>query len=285
MQRTIDGRDDGRAVDRRVTAVTTPRKSAVRNGGHQVRVAAPDDAAPSVQHVAHRRAPATIEGTTASDHGDDVEDRVQQLRSLAGRVAADYLRLAESLYIEHTAELWQDVRTSDGGRYQSEEDFWENELGVRRRTAFQLIAVGRVLDRLTLSAADRVSLSSVGLYKTDTLVPILERQTSTAGARYWIEVAQSNTREDLRTKVNTALDRPPRRRSASGERVRAFVINSMPDLETRELAIEFFDVGSLYTDSPNALAVLIAGLQEALGTWKPHVEEAKIQHGTGADRG
>ncbi len=115
----------------------------------------------------------------------------------------------------------------------------------------------------------------------DTLVPVLERQTSTTAARAWIDVAQTTTRDDLREKVREALGRAPRRRHRVGEQVQTFLINAMPDLESRQLATEFFDVGAVYTDTPNPVAILIAGMQEALATWQPHLSDIELRHLTG----
>ena len=48
----------------------------------------------------------------------------------------------------------------------------------------------------------------------------------------------------------------------------------MPDLESRDLAAEFFTVGATFTGTDNAVAILIAAMQETLGTWSVHLAAA-----------
>ena len=151
--------------------------------------------------------------------GESVEDRVAHLRLLSGEVVRHYLVLAETLYAEHEADLWQTARTPGGERYPSQEVFWEDALGIKRRTGYQLVAVGRMLSSIRLPEADRTALLSIGLHKMDALVPILERQTSATEARAWIDVAQTTTRGDLRDQVRKALGRAPRRHHRAGEQV------------------------------------------------------------------
>jgi len=53
--------------------------------------------------------------------------------------------------------------------------------------------------------------------------------------------------------VCKALGRPAKPVEEPGERFRAYVINAMPDQDTKELAEEFFAVGARYTTSKNAV--------------------------------
>ncbi len=195
----------------------------------------------------------------------DVQQRVLHLQRLAARVTEGFLALADTLYREHDAALWQTAVTTDGGRYASEEVFWEEGVGVKRRTAYQLIAVGRAISKLTLSADDRDALAAVGLHKLDVLVPVLERRPE--AATEWIAVARSHSREALRERVGEALGRPVRPAGVPGARFQTFLINAMPDLESRQLAEDFFAAGAAHTGSDNAVGIVVAAMQEALGTW------------------
>ena len=199
-----------------------------------------------------------------------VQGRVDYLHTLATQLVSRYLTLAETMHAEHELELWQRVRTPSGDPYPSEEVFWEHAVGVKRRTGFQLVAVGRMLSRLRLPAADRAALSTVGLHKMDVLVPILSMQTTVDGAREWIAKAHALGRDDLRAAVQNALGRPAH---APTDRVCRYVINAMPDLTSRELASEFFTVGASVVESKKGLAILIAGMAEAVSTWHTHAGE------------
>ena len=57
----------------------------------------------------------------------------------------------------------------------------------------------------------------------------------------------------------------------------------MPDLDSRHLATEFFTVGARLVDSEYGLAILIAGMQEALSTWQAHVIQGETPHLTEED--
>ena len=75
-------------------------------------------------------------------------ERVARLCQLAGQVAEGYLPLAVALHEEHLAGLWEKARIPAGVQDESEEQFWEEALGLKRRTACQLIAIGRVLTKI-----------------------------------------------------------------------------------------------------------------------------------------
>ncbi len=200
-----------------------------------------------------------------------VEERVDRLRSLRERLTDHYLELAVALHEEHEAHLWTKARTHEGGRYESEVGFWEEAVGVKRRTAYQLIAVGGVLAKVGEQAEASKALSGVGQYKLDVLVPILKKEPNLGTVRRWSDLAKTHSRDALREKVGEALGRPAKALGEPGERVRAYVINAMPDKGTRELAEEFFTVGARYTKGENAVGIMIAGFQEALETWRAHL--------------
>jgi hypothetical protein len=200
-----------------------------------------------------------------------VAERVNRLRSLRERLTDHYLELAMALHEEHDAELWTKAPAPGGGRYESEEGFWEEAVGVKRRTAYQLIAVGKVLATFSEREEASRTLSGIGLYKLDVLVPILKKESTIPRLREWAALAKTHSREALRERVCKALGRPAKPVEEPGERFRAYVINAMPDNDTKELAEDFFAVGARYTTSKNPVGILIAGLQEALETWRAHL--------------
>ena len=202
---------------------------------------------------------------------DDVSQRITHLCGLATRLASSTLALAEALYVEHTEALWQVARTCDGLPYESEEHFWEDAIGIKRRSAYQLVAIGRMLTTLALPGLDRTALARVGLHKLDTLVPVLEQAQTPEVVRRWTEIARTQPREILRDAVREALGQPRRPASEPGSRFQTAVINVMPDLESRQLATEFFAVGAEYVGTDHAVAILIAGMQECLSTWSAHL--------------
>ena len=67
--------------------------------------------------------------------------------------------------------------------------------------------------------------------------------------------------------VSDALDAKPRGLTEPGLRFRSYILNTMPDADTRALAEEFFDVGARVVESKNAVAIQIAAMQECLGSW------------------
>ena len=201
-------------------------------------------------------------------------ERVARLRRLAEQIAERSLLLAVALSAEHEAGLWTEARTQAGTRYEGEEAFWEEALGLKRRTAYQLIAIGRVLARIDYPEEAREALAGIGLYKADVLVPVLERTPDLAAVRAWAEVARTHSRDALRERVREALGRRGRTPGEPGDRVRAYLVNAMPDLETRQLAEEFFEVGARYVESEHPVAILIAAFQECLSTWSAHVPKA-----------
>ena len=76
---------------------------------------------------------------------DPVEARVLRLRNLNEHMITRYLELAVALHEEHESQLWAKATPTGGGHYIDEEEFWEEAIGIKRRTAYQLIAVGGVL--------------------------------------------------------------------------------------------------------------------------------------------
>ena len=193
---------------------------------------------------------------------DSVEGRVDRLRGLRERLTDHFLELAVALHEEHVAELWTRARTREGALYENEEDFWEEAVGVKRRTAYQLIAVGEVLARLDDQAEASKALSRVGLYRLDILVPVLKKEPTIAMALQWADLAKAHSREALREMVGKALGRPERVAGEPGDRFRAYVTNAMPDGAARQLAEDFFAAGAQHSGTHNAVAIMIAGFQD-----------------------
>jgi hypothetical protein len=219
--------------------------------------------------VKARGAGGQMETTTAVQRvAQTSEARVSRLRHLTEDMTERYLSLARALYEEHEAELWTQVRARTGGRYQSEEEFWEEAIGVKRRTAYQLIRIGRILTEIGPEAESQKALVGVGLCKMDVLVPILEREPTVVGLQKWAEVARTNSREALREQVQKALERPIRPPGDPGERFERMMKGAMPDLESRTVAENFFRIGKEHVGSENPVAVVIAGMQECISSWE-----------------
>ena len=198
---------------------------------------------------------------------ESAQARVRQLRDLMREMTNQYLALAQALHEAHATALWAQVRTREGGSYESEEAFWEEVIGVKRRTAYQLIAVGEVLAKVDDEAEASKALSGIGLHRLDILVPMLKKEPTTATVQHWADRAKGLTREALREEVGKALGRPEKVVQEPGQRFRAYVINQMPDENTKELAAKFFAEGARFTNNEDAVGILIAAFQEALGTW------------------
>jgi hypothetical protein len=186
-----------------------------------------------------------------------------------------YLALAVAIHEEHEVGLWTKMRTRTGHPYESEDQFWEEAIGLKRRTAYQLIAVGRVLSKVGIEEDGMKALAGVGLYKMDLLVPVLEREPTQAALQKWVNEARSRTRDELRELVHEALGQPARSSSEPGARFAQMVERAMPDEETRKLTQDFFRVGKLYVGTENAVGVAIAAMQECLGTWSAHTSTSQ----------
>jgi hypothetical protein len=213
--------------------------------------------------------------TPVAPSPESVQARVRELRELMREMTNRYLALAQALHKAHETELWTKARTHEGGRYENEEAFWEEVIGVKRRTAYQLISVGEVLAKSDDQAEASKALSGIGLHRLDILVPVLKKEPTIATVRHWADLAKALNREALREEVGKALGRPEKVLPEPGQTFRAYVINQMPDKNTKELAEEFFAVGARYTNSENAVGVLIAAFQEALGTWMAHLPASR----------
>ena len=211
----------------------------------------------SVQHVAR---------------GGDVDERVQRLRALAQQMTTDAFAFAEQLLREHATDLWQRARTPDGQHYPSEEGFWEDGLGIRRRTGFQCLKRGKTLAALRLQTEDRAALAAIGLHKFDVLAPVLIKEGTIDATRRWVARARARDRHALRDEVNQALGRTTRARSNT-QRLHDYIVNAMPDLTSRELAEDFFTTGATYTETDNSIAIVVSGMQECLSTWTAHLPD------------
>ncbi len=198
-----------------------------------------------------------------------VDDRVQRLRALAEQMTTDAFTFAEQLLREHDADLWQRARIPGGGPYPSEETFWEDALGIRRRTGFQCLKRGKTLAALQLPPEDRMALAAIGLHTFDVIAPALIKEGTLAATRRWIAAARTCSRDELREQVNRALGRTTRSRSP-GARLQRYIVDAMPDLAARQLAEDFFATGTVYVETDSPVAILIAAMQEALGTWQAH---------------
>jgi hypothetical protein len=206
---------------------------------------------------------------------DPVEKRVDRLRGLLAGLMNNYIALARGLYEEHVAELW----TKAPGHWASEEDFLEESVGIKRRTSFELLAIGAVLAQIAEKEEASKELGAVGMYKLGVLVPVLKSDPTMPTVRRWTELARTHSREALRELVAKALGRKLKDAGAPGERFKTYIIGAMPDGESRELATEFFERGAQVLGNDHPITVLIAAFQECLGTW---IVPEKVRDGGGA---
>ena len=206
---------------------------------------------------------------------EDVARRVDHLRALAGRVASSYLDLADALFVGHADGLWQRARSAADQRYPKRRGFlgrrrWTQaaeRLSTRghRQDADEPRAARRRPDRACGRRVAQVGHVGAGGWS---------RHQQPDAVRTWTAMARTETRAVLRERVRVALGWSRRPRSDASARFQSFLIDAMPDLETRTLATEFFAVGETYVGSNNATAIVIAAMEEALGTWMAHLGSA-----------
>ena len=192
------------------------------------------------------------------------------LQSLRDRVEPDRVLACELAWEVHAHGYWSQVRNGDGTRYQTEEVYFRDVLGVASwRTAYKRLAVGRML--MTFDEPERsllrVGIARVGLAKATIVAPAIEhfRQWQT-----WLQCAGELSMVHLQAKVSKALDALPRGRELSppGERFRRTVLAAMPDIEAMELVERFFELGKQVVGSAEAIAVFLAGCRECLPEWE-----------------
>jgi hypothetical protein len=203
--------------------------------------------------------------------------RVGRLRSLNEHLIDRYLELAVALHSEHINALWASATPTGGGRYASEEDFWEGAIGIKRRTAFQLIAVGGVLAQVSETTGEPTTpaiqaeaakiLTPVGLHKLDVITPVLKKDPTLPVVKRWADLAKKNSRDALRELVAKALGRKLKDEAEPGSRFRAYILNAMPSLERRELAEAFFEAGTRHVGTDNSVGIFIAAMEEVLVEW------------------
>lgn len=192
------------------------------------------------------------------------------LRALLARVEPDRVLACELAWEVHTHSYWSQVRRPDGTAYESEETYFREILGLTSwRTAYKRLAIGRLLtgfderERALLRAA----IAGVGLAKAAVVVPAIERLGEW---RQWLAWAAQESAVALQARVSTALEALPRGREPSppGDRFRRAILAALPDIEAMELVERFFKIGAKVVDSPNPVAIFLAGCRECLAEWE-----------------
>jgi hypothetical protein len=137
------------------------------------------------------------------------------------------------------------------------------------RTAYKRLAIGRMLAAIaeTERPIVRAAIAAIGLAKASIIAPAIERTGEWA---FWVDHAQRLPCVTLQRRVSEALEAVPRGREplGPGEYFRRAVLSSFPDIEAMVLVERFFEVGRLIVQTPNPLAIFLAGCRECLADWE-----------------
>ncbi len=115
--------------------------------------------------------------------------------------------------------------------------------------------------------AIRAAIAEVGVAKATIIVPAVEHTGDWQG---WTDMARRLASPVLQARVSAALAALPRgpEPSPPGERFRRAVLSEMPDMEAMEVVERFFAVGAKIVESPNPVAIFLAGCRECLAEWE-----------------
>ena len=149
----------------------------------------------------------------------------------------------------------------------SPEDYFRDELGFSPRTIWKRWAVLRACRTLppAEAAQARLALAHIGPSKASIIAPAIERG---GDWKAWTAEAEATNEESLQAQVSERLGLKPRGTVlAPGETVYRYLLNHMPDEESRELLEQFCRAGRKKTESENFMGILIASWQECLSEW------------------
>ena len=206
--------------------------------------------------------------------GDRAQGVTLALRALARRRARDWLAEAELCWEVHRDGHWSKATGADGRAYPSEEAYWEDVLQVDSwRSVTRRLQIGEVLEHA--GDPDRVklrdSLWGIGIAKAAILAPLFDQLARDDRLLiewpFWMSVAMELRADALQRRVSDALGHKARGMGEPGHRFRTAIINAMPDLDTRQLAEEFFRVGARVVEGANPVRVQVAAMQECLAEW------------------
>lgn len=192
--------------------------------------------------------------------GDRADGVTLVLRALRGRINADLALLAEYAYEAHVRGYWSVVKDEVGRPYLSESEFFERVLGLGAfRSIYRYIAAGRLITSVPPAERDEIrrAVSDIGVSKIAILAPVVARAPEER--EQWFDRARHESVEDLQRHVTAAVGGEPRGEAlAPGERFRAYLLNAMPDLESREALERCFRLGRRAVESDHPVAIFLA---------------------------
>ena len=154
---------------------------------------------------------------------------------------------------------WSKVRRADNRPYESAEAYFTEVLGVTSfRSAAKRIAIGRLIQALTEGEREPVAqaLADVGLAKATVLLPALEGADAVERER-WFGEARKLPIADLQAAVSKGVGAKSRGVTPRSERFLRFLIEAMPDIETREMVSDVFQRASRLAESDNPIRIFI----------------------------
>lgn len=186
----------------------------------------------------------------------------QEIKQRLVKLEDDFLTVAELI-----AEAVEKKYYQSWG-YLEPDDYFRDELGLAPRTIWKRLAVLRAWHTIPPAEAGqaRLALAHVGPSKASIIAPAIERGENW---KVWTAAANAVNEEALQVAVSEALGLKPRGHVlAPGETVYRFLLNHMPDEESRKLLEDFARAGRKKTGSENFMGTLIAAMQECLGEWR-----------------
>lgn len=215
--------------------------------------------------------------------------------------SVDSIELAYQMARGHVAGIWSKFKTP---KYEREDDFWVDLLGIAPRTIDRMIGVGLLIDKLPEPDRPHIkaALAQIGFHKADIIRPMLiakiEEATKTEAPavvhwREWTDKAAATPEPKLQEIVGqargirrvgsgtTAGPTGGRGGRAQGRQAEdpllTYIANKMPTQELKDQTLEVFAFGYEITGSDQAVAVLIALVQEAYTPWKHEVDNMRAQ--------
>ena len=181
------------------------------------------------------------------------------LLQLRRRVESDLVQVCLLASEIHDRGHWSKVRRADGRAYESEEAYFLETLGVASfRSAAKRIAIGRLIQALTEGEREPVAqaLADLGIAKATVLLPALEGADAVERER-WFGEARRLPVADLQAAVSKSVGAKARGMTPRSERFLRFLIEAMPDIETREMVSDVFRRASRLAESDNPIRIFI----------------------------
>lgn len=193
---------------------------------------------------------------------------VQALRQLARKTARDLVEMCRLAHEAREGRYWSKVSKADGSPYLSETEFLEDVLEVDSwRTAMRRLKIGAAINAVPTEEREEIAaqIADLGPSKASVLAPVLETSDPDQ-IRGWLERAKDTPVIDLQKQVSDELGARPRG-TGGGDQIERYLRNLMPSPEARELYDEFLKLGSREAGGNSVVGILIAAMQECVGTW------------------